>query len=91
MIFKNYEQNALGSSVQMTLLTAAVVDCFIVSLTLRILSLYWRLIVELVVSKLFFFQNFTVSSVQLSSVRGVQSIYTEISLPLQRRLTSNKM
>ena len=82
MIFKNYEQNALGSSVRMTLLTAAVVDCFTVSLTLRMLSLYWRLIVELVVSKLFFFQNFTVSSVQLSSVGGVQSIYTEISLPL---------
>jgi hypothetical protein len=87
----NFFHNVPNSNVPREQLIAVAIRSFTTNLILSMSSQTWKLPVRLMVSKLSFSQNFTVRSISLSSIGGMQNRYITIFQCLPRRLILKQM
>ena len=87
----NFLHNVPSSNAPREQLIVIAVGSFTTNPILSMSNQTWKSPARPVVSKLFFSRNFTVKSILLSSVGGMQNGYTVISWCRQRRLILKQM
>src|ERR1700734_869922 len=87
----SFLHNVLSPNAPREQLIVVAIGSFTTNLILSMSNQTWKLPARPVVSKLFFSRNFTVRSISLSSVGGMQNGYTTTFQCLQRRLILKQM